>query len=288
MLGYVILERIHLFLGTCQIALGRGNLACSLALLLRCISLSLENFLSGLFETSECSLVLLFLLCQFPSQEATLAILLLDGSEGILQFVLELSFRLGGGVGLFGQFGELLVEFSFLVVSYVGRLFGVRELNATFFEGSAKLLSGLHRIVQLSHKLSMQTPTIIRPKRLKLHLQLVQLLKLFPFLLQLARVLDGSPDIFAGTFLRTLLFQYVVPNARINSIQPFQLGGLGEKFVLVLRLSRQKLLRLLLIQHGDGIFHLDIQLVQHGVQILLRPGLFFASVIQQFVTVESP
>mmetsp|Transcript_5742 Transcript_5742/g.13062 ORF Transcript_5742/g.13062 Transcript_5742/m.13062 type:complete len:237 (+) Transcript_5742:2870-3580(+) len=146
----------------------------------------------------------------------------------------------------------------------------------------------LHLLVQLIHKLAMQTPSIIRTQFLHLHLQLIQLLKLLPFLLQKSRILNGPTDILTGTLLRVYLLQNIVLNGSIRPIQPLQFRGLGEECVLVLRLTREKFLGLLLIQYRHGIFHLDIQLVKHGVQILLGAGFFFHIGVQKFVAVEPP
>ena len=116
-------------------------------------------------------------------------------------------------------------------------------------------------------------------------------LKLIEFLELVILVLQG----FDGLLLRCQRFadtagsfghiSDVIGEIGVGPIHALELGGLGEEVVLVLGLATQELLGLLLIQNGDGILHLNVELIEHGVQILLVAALLHAVVVEELVAV---
>ena len=77
----------------------------------------------------------------------------------------------------------------------------------------------------------------------------------------------------------------IIGEIGVSAIHALELGGLGEEVVLVLGLAAQEFLGLLLIQDGDGIFDLNVELIEHGVQILLVAALLHAVVVEELVAV---
>jgi hypothetical protein len=102
-----------------------------------------------------------------------------------------------------------------------------------------------------------------RPRQFgaQLHLfpfQLAQFLLLVPRPLQHLDMLIRRLQTILDANVHVLQFGNRVERARVRHVDPLQLGGLHEKGVLVLGLAGQELFRLLLVQDGHGIVHLNV------------------------------
>lgn len=116
-------------------------------------------------------------------------------------------------------------------------------------------------------------------------LELVELLELVVLVLEfLDKLLLGLEGLLYAS-MRSVHIGNVVRKIGVGPVHPLQLGGLGEEVVLVLRLATEKLLGLFLIQDGDGILHLDVELIEHGVEILLVAALLRAVLVEELVAV---
>ena len=118
-----------------------------------------------------------------------------------------------------------------------------------------------------------------------LGLKLIELLELVILMLQCS---DGLLFGFQSITDAACSFGHIgdiIGKTGVGSIHALELGGLGEEAVLVLGLAAKEFLGLLLIQDGDGIFDLNVELVEHGIQILLVAALLHAIFVEELVAV---
>ena len=164
----------------------------------------------------------------------------------------------------------------------------VREMrvNKSKFDKKAEAaLTHLLSLVSLRLHLVPLGPDGRHTQLANFRLELVKLLELvvlvLEFLDQILFRLEGFQYAPGGS----AHIGNVVRKIGVGPVHPLQLGGLGEEVVLVLRLATEKLLGLFLIQDGDGILHLDVELIEHGVEILLVAALLRAVLVEELVAV---
>ncbi|KAL7427756.1 hypothetical protein ACHAXM_000988 [Skeletonema potamos] len=92
--------------------------------------------------------------------------------------------------------------------------------------------------VQFLLHLSIHRPRTLRSAPLQVYLQPINLLKLFPFLLQFPCTVNGTLNPLPRPLLDIILLHDIIMNIGIATIKPFQLSRLGKEGVFILRFSR--------------------------------------------------
>ena len=107
----------------------------------------------------------------------------------------------------------------------------------------------------------------------------------FPVLFGLGHKLLVSIQTIVHALLLCLEFIHMLNRSRVGSINALQFRSLHEEAVFFTGFTSEKLFGFFLIQNRNGIFDLNVELVEHIVQVLFGARLFDTTLVQEFVTV---